>query len=92
MRRSGRPAQRRSGSPAHRRCLGCGRVRPKPELLRLAAVEGRVVPDPGARLPGRGAYVCRNRDCAGRGLLAAPARRAFRAPVEIPDETLNFLG
>jgi predicted RNA-binding protein YlxR (DUF448 family) len=51
-----------------------------------------VVPDPDARLPGRGAYVCPERECAARGLSAASLRRALRAPVEIPEETVNFLG
>jgi uncharacterized protein len=50
-----------------RRCVGCGRVAPKSELLRIAAVaEGedsraRAVIDTLARLPGRGAYLCSER-------------------------------
>lgn len=49
-----------------RRCVGCGRVAPKSELLRVAAVadgEGRrahAVIDVLARMPGRGAYLCRS--------------------------------
>lgn len=58
-----------------RRCVGCGRLAPKPELLRIAAVDdGRggtahAVIDALARMPGRGAYLCR----AG-ALAGAPAR------------------
>ncbi|HWX45386.1 MAG TPA: YlxR family protein [Solirubrobacteraceae bacterium] len=48
-----------------RRCVGCGRIAPKSELLRLAAVPEagrrtrRAVIDPTCALPGRGAYLCR---------------------------------
>ncbi len=49
-----------------RRCVGCGRVAPKSQLLRIAAVTGpgdgrpRAVIDALARMPGRGAYLCRS--------------------------------
>ena len=44
--------------------MGCGRVAPKPELVRLAvepsaATLGTVVLDARGTLPGRGAYLCR---------------------------------
>jgi predicted RNA-binding protein YlxR (DUF448 family) len=49
-----------------RRCVGCGRVAPKPELLRLAISRDaderrarRAVIDAACVLPGRGAYLCR---------------------------------
>jgi predicted RNA-binding protein YlxR (DUF448 family) len=52
-----------------RRCVGCGRVAPKTELLRLAVSERRSFEESGDRLrravldraatmPGRGAYLC----------------------------------
>jgi predicted RNA-binding protein YlxR (DUF448 family) len=50
-----------------RRCVGCGRVAPKSELLRFVAAEptagdpqAYAIADPGARMPGRGAYLCRD--------------------------------
>jgi predicted RNA-binding protein YlxR (DUF448 family) len=57
----------------HRRCVGCGRIAPKPELVRIAAVgepEGRsrrAVLDVAGTLPGRGAYLCRG------AVIAQPA-------------------
>lgn len=55
-----------------RRCVGCGRVAPKADLVRLAACArpGERRPalvrlDPAGRLPGRGAYLCAVRE-AGR--------------------------
>ncbi len=86
-----------------RRCVGCGRVAPKPTLARLAlapvAGPGRrtAVLDRAQHLPGRGAYVCR--DAAGGGLSAPCLRqalrrgglsRALRATVAIADE-LQFV-
>jgi hypothetical protein len=62
----------------HRRCVGCGRIAPKSELLRIAAVgerEGRsrrAVLDSAGTLPGRGAYLCRgDRDGEATGEPAA---------------------
>jgi uncharacterized protein len=79
---------------ALRRCVGCGRIRPKPELLRVAAVEGgergapRAVLDRLGRMPGRGAYLCRagEREHPDAGCLALAIKRrgiarALRRPV-----------
>jgi uncharacterized protein len=48
-----------------RRCVGCGRIAPKSELLRIVAVErgsadgaARALADPNATIEGRGAYLC----------------------------------
>jgi uncharacterized protein len=54
-----------------RTCAGCGRKAPRPELVRFAVEEGRLVPGPD--LPGRGVYTCRRLACFER----AAARRAF---------------
>lgn len=53
-----------------RRCVGCGRIRLKSELLRIVATDrgsasdgahgsARAVADPSATMHGRGAYLCR---------------------------------
>lgn len=58
-----------------RRCVGCGRVAPKSELLRIVAAERAraddarstqvyAIADPCARMPGRGAYLCRDAGAA----------------------------
>jgi uncharacterized protein len=54
-----------------RTCAGCGRKAPQAELVRFAAVDGRLIP--GRKLPGRGVYTCRRLSCFER----AAARRAF---------------
>jgi predicted RNA-binding protein YlxR (DUF448 family) len=62
-----------------RRCVGCGRIAPKSELLRIVASERKspagaaaktcAVADPLARMPGRGAYLCRD------GAAPSPAQQ-----------------
>jgi len=54
-----------------RTCAGCGASAPKHQLVRFAAVAGRLAP--GRALPGRGVYTCRRLVCFER----AQERRAF---------------
>ena len=45
----------------------------------------RVVADPGAAAPGRGAYLCAdNPDCMTLAARRGGFKRSFRAPVEVP--------
>ncbi len=61
-----------AGNVPRRRCVGCGRISPKSELLRIVVARDetppvhpptrrsrRAVIDPAATLPGRGAYLCK---------------------------------
>jgi predicted RNA-binding protein YlxR (DUF448 family) len=85
--------------------VGCGRVAPKSELARLASVvshetsqPARVIVDENGRLPGRGAYLCRELDGRLRGecLLLAERRkafpRAFRRAVDVSGELVESVG
>jgi len=67
---SGRPV--RSALPA-RTCVGCRERAAKSSLLRLVAAGDLLIPDPGACLPGRGAYLHLSQEC----LELAQRRRAF---------------
>jgi predicted RNA-binding protein YlxR (DUF448 family) len=40
-----------------RTCVGCRTKGPPAGMLRVVSVQGRLVADPGRRLPGRGAWV-----------------------------------
>ncbi len=87
-----------------RRCVGCGRVAPKSELLRIAAVaepdaaRPRAVIDALARMPGRGAYLCRADDAPERErprpvaacLALAHKRRAIARALRRPVATDSF--
>lgn len=73
------PATAGARRPPERSCIGCRRVAPKRELIRLVlAAEPSpraVVLDATGRAPGRGAYLCRQ--TAGACLAQARKRRAL---------------
>jgi predicted RNA-binding protein YlxR (DUF448 family) len=53
------------------------------------AVDGAVVADAAARLPGRGAYTCRTRDCFEQAARRGGFSRAFRRAVTAPSPGEN---
>ena len=68
-----RTGRRGPGMPVTRTCVGCKERAVKTSLLRLVAVGDDILPDPQARLPGRGAYLHPCLDC----FELARRRRAF---------------
>jgi len=81
--------KRRKHEPL-RTCVGCGRRRPKRELVRVVrSPAGVIEPDTTGRLAGRGAYVCPNRNCLETAARGKKLERALKAPV--PDEVLETL-
>ena len=68
-----RADQHATGVPPMRTCVGCKERAAKSSLLRLVATGDAIQPDPGARLPGRGAYLHPSPAC----LDLARRRRAF---------------
>ncbi|HEX2863990.1 MAG TPA: YlxR family protein, partial [Deinococcales bacterium] len=69
-----------------RSCVSCRTRRPQGELLRLARTERGIEIDPERRLPGRGAYVCPDREaCRSERQL----RRFARAGAAELAERLN---
>ncbi len=71
---------RRSTEPPWRTCVGCRTRATKPDLLRVVAVGGVLVPDEHGRLPGRGAYLHRELDCLSRAERRRVWPRALRVP------------
>jgi uncharacterized protein len=71
-----------------RSCIGCGRKAPQGELLRFAAVDGRLVP--GADMPGRGAYTCRRLPCFERAVSRRAFNRTLRKTVRIDQELASL--
>lgn len=61
-----------------RTCLGCRRRDELSALLRMVERDGVVIPDPKATLPGRGAWVHRNRECVESAVRRRAFGRAFR--------------
>nr|WP_153034545.1 YlxR family protein [Amycolatopsis sp. YIM 10] len=67
------------GDPV-RTCVGCRERASRGELLRVVAVEGRLIADERRRMPGRGAWVHPVADC----LAKAERRRAFPRALRVP--------
>ncbi|MEJ8279121.1 YlxR family protein [Pseudonocardia spirodelae] len=86
------PARGRGPAPAHTRsypirtCVGC-RTRERADvLLRVVAENGRLVPDPRRRLPGRGAWLHPSTGCLDRAERRSAFARALRIRTK-PDVT-----
>jgi predicted RNA-binding protein YlxR (DUF448 family) len=62
-----------------RTCVGCRTRAPAPELLRVVARDGVVLPDEGGREPGRGAHLHPTVAC----LELAERRRAFARALRV---------
>ena len=70
-------------APAIRTCIGCRIREAKSDLLRLVAVGGDIVPDPKARLPGRGAYLHPSQECFELAQRRRALPRALRQPAPL---------
>jgi len=69
-----------------RTCVGCGTVTSKREIVRVVRTpEGRVVPDPTGKKPGRGAYLCAKEECWEAGLRKGRLERSLKVTVS-PDD------
>jgi len=66
------------GSEPLRTCIGCRQVKPRSELLRLAAVDGTLILNP-RRVAGRSAYLCPKPDC----WAVAEKRRALERALAV---------
>ena len=61
-----------------RTCVGCRGVRPKRELVRLVRAGDKVEIDRRQRMPGRGAYLCREERCWAAGVAKRGLDRTLR--------------
>jgi predicted RNA-binding protein YlxR (DUF448 family) len=71
--------------------VACRTARPKRDLLRVVRTpDRRVLIDDTGRVSGRGAYVCRDGDCAAKAIETGVLGRALET--RIPDELRRKLG
>ena len=71
--------------PPVRTCVGCKVRAAKSDLLRVVGRGTEVLPDPQARLPGRGAYVHPSQTC----FEQARRRRAFSRALRLPGSAVT---
>lgn len=75
-----------------RRCLGCFESKPKNELYRIVKTkEGEILLDKTGKLNGRGAYICKSKECLEKAIKTKRIEREFEMKVsnEIYTELKN---
>ena len=73
-----------------RQCVGCREMKAKRELIRVVkSPEGAVSLDFKGKLPGRGAYVCPQKECLARARKSKALERAFE--LQLPTEVYEAL-
>lgn len=73
-----------------RKCVGCGEMKPKKELLRILRTEDEgFVLDTTGKKNGRGAYICYSRDCFLKAVKNKGLERSFKQAV--PAEVYGHL-
>ncbi len=79
-----------------RKCLGCGEMFPKKELVRVVKtktgeIDGKetyiISLDKTGKAAGRGAYICKKAECLAMAVKAKRLQRAFEC--QIPDEVFE---
>ncbi len=78
-----------------RKCLGCGEMKDKRTLVRIVrSKEGVISVDLTGKMPGRGAYICRDISCLNMAVKAKRLERAFSTKIEpeIYDRLRSELG
>jgi predicted RNA-binding protein YlxR (DUF448 family) len=79
------PKTRRKHVPL-RTCIACRERHPKRELIRIVRrPDGTLDIDPKGKLAGRGAYLCRNRQCWEEALQPGRLSQALKCQVSAED-------
>jgi predicted RNA-binding protein YlxR (DUF448 family) len=70
-----------------RMCVVCREMKTKSELLRVTKKDGEFSVDVSGKLPGRGAYICREGNCCEKFEKQRSFERAFKGvlPVHIKE-------
>jgi len=69
-----------------RTCVGCGKVQPKRQMVRVVrTLSGTVEVDPTGKRSGRGAYLCQDPDCWEKALRRSTLDRALKVEVSPQD-------
>ena len=71
-----------------RRCVGCGEMKSKKELLRIIRTDEGIELDLTGKRNGRGAYICAEPECLQRARKSKGLERSLKAaiPAEVYEE------
>lgn len=73
-----------------RKCTGCGEMKNKKEMLRvLKTTEGEILLDATGKKNGRGAYLCRSRECFEKAVKSKGLERSLKCSV--PQDVMESL-
>ncbi|MBI1378755.1 MAG: DUF448 domain-containing protein [Frankiales bacterium] len=72
-----------------RTCVGCRGRGGRPDLVRVVVVEGVLVPDPRARIAGRGAWLHPDPACLDLAVRRRALPRALRVPGPLDDTAVR---
>ena len=73
-----------------RQCVGCGEMKGKKDMMRvLKTTEEEICLDVTGKKNGRGAYLCRNRECLQKARKTKGLERSFK--MSIPQEVYDAL-
>ncbi len=72
-----------------RRCVGCGEMKAKKELIRVIKTEEEVLLDATGKKNGRGAYICADPECLKKARKSKGLERSLK--VAIPDAVYDNL-
>ena len=73
-----------------RQCVGCGEMKGKRDMMRvLKTAENEICLDITGKKNGRGAYVCKSRECLQKARKNKGLERSFK--MSIPSEVYNTL-
>ena len=72
-----------------RKCVGCGEMKPKKELIRILRTEEEFLVDVTGKKNGRGAYLCPCKTCFDLSVKSHGLERSFKQ--EIPQEVYEKL-
>ena len=78
-----------------RQCVGCGEMKGKKEMMRvLKTAEGQICLDVTGKKNGRGAYVCKQRECLQKAAKNKGLERSFKMsiPQAVYDELETEFG
>ena len=78
-----------------RKCVGCGEMRPKKELIRiLRTQDGEFMTDTTGKKNGRGAYICYSKECFQKAVKNKGLERSFKQtiPQEVYDRLEKEMG